>query len=100
MADGVDARQLQTIELVKQRVDGNLRTRELAIGFREQVAVGVVNPDFTAARTDSIRSAFSDDGFRAAGKRVQRKLARRRSDVDAEDGVTGGQAWFLSCRPA
>ena len=104
MPDGVEMRQLQALELVEQRVDGDLRARELAIGLGEQVAVGVVNSDFAAARSDSIRSAFSHDRFGAAGKRVQRKLARRRTDIDAEDGVTGGQAWFLSCpcstRPA
>src|ERR1700722_11443473 len=92
MADGVEARQLQALEFVEQRVDGNLRTREHAIGFGEHAAVGVVDANLTAARTDSICCTFSDERFDAAGNRVQRELARRRSDIDAEYGVTRRQA--------
>src|ERR1700722_19326507 len=92
MADRVEARQLQALELVEQRVDGNLRACEHAIGFGEQAAVCVVDADLAAARTDSICGTFGDEGFRAAGDRVQRELARRRSDIDAEDSVATRQA--------
>ena len=69
-----------------------LRTRKLAIGFGERAAVGVVDPDFSAARPDPVRRAFGHKRFDAAGNRVQRELARRRTDVDAQYDVTSRQA--------
>ena len=75
MAHGVEARQLQALELVEQRVDGNLRTCELAIRFGDRAAAGVADADFAAARANAIGSAFGHHRFGAAGDRVQRKLA-------------------------
>src|SRR5208282_5220591 len=95
MPDGLEARQLQALEFVEQRIDGDLRAREFAVRFGERTAVGVADFDFTAARADSIRSAFGHNRFDAAGDRVQCELARRRADVDAEYYMTTRQAGFL-----
>jgi hypothetical protein len=75
MPDGVEARQLQALELVEQRVDGILRTSELTIRFSDRAAAGVADTYLAAARANAIRTAFGHDRFGAAGDRVQRKLA-------------------------
>jgi hypothetical protein len=75
MAHGVEARQLQALELIEQRVDGILRTSELAIRFGDRAAGAIANAHLAAARPNAIRTAFRYDRFSAAGDRVQRKLA-------------------------
>src|ERR1700676_1935057 len=96
MPDRVQMWQLQPLELVEQRIDRNLRTLKLTIGFGERAPVGVVDPDLAANRPNPVSSAFSNKRFDAAGNRVQRELARRRTDVDAQDDVTSLHASFLS----
>jgi hypothetical protein len=63
--DRVQARQLQTLELVEQRIEGNLRTLKLAIGFCERSAVGVVDPILSAAPSATIDSTLPETEYSA-----------------------------------